>query len=201
MAKKLSLPKWGKVFLWVLGVLVGLILVVGIGFKIWVSTWPHYEKYGVSFKYPPTWAIEDLKPNDPGKQKYPYDQQYLISINNVPFLVETTNVDQDECARIGITRYSKDKLGGITADNLLNSMRSGSKGKLSSVNNYYLGLWKVLEDVDIGKTEKMYTYMITTDRYVYSVVSIIFTENRPFWKIAWYDVLSSKVIKSFKFVE
>jgi len=199
--KKSIIPKLAKTVLIILGIFIGLILVIRIGLWIWVSTWPDYEKYGVFFKYPLSWIVEDLRPDSPGKHKYPYGQQYLISINNTPFIIETNDTSKNEHLRIVITRYPNDKLNGITAKNLLDNMRSRSEGRLSSVNKYYLNSWEVIEDVDIGKTEKLYTYLITTDKYVYSYSSIIFTENKPYWKIAWYDILSSQIVKSSKFIE
>jgi len=45
--------------LWVVGILVGLILVTVIGLKVWVSTWPEYKGDRFSFRYPSGWFTSD----------------------------------------------------------------------------------------------------------------------------------------------
>lgn len=52
------MPKWEKVILWIFGILAGLILVVGIGLKIWISTWSEYKGNDFSVKYPTGWYVD-----------------------------------------------------------------------------------------------------------------------------------------------
>ncbi len=54
-----KLPKWEKILIEVMGILVGLILLFILGLKIWTSTWKTYknEEFGFSFKYPAAWFI------------------------------------------------------------------------------------------------------------------------------------------------
>lgn len=64
MAKKMmqktpNMPKWAKVLVWILGIVVGLTFVTVIGLKIWVSTWKTYSGNEYSFKYPNGWYLEN----------------------------------------------------------------------------------------------------------------------------------------------
>ena len=54
-----KLPKCLRVLLWVLGILLGLVLITMIVLKIWVSTWNTYKNddFGFSFSYPSSWYI------------------------------------------------------------------------------------------------------------------------------------------------
>ncbi len=56
--KVTKMNKWLKLGLWIVGVLVGLIVVIILGLKIWVLTWPEYKGDGFSFRYPKGWYIE-----------------------------------------------------------------------------------------------------------------------------------------------
>lgn len=90
MAKKsFSLPKWGKVVLWVLGILVGLILIIGIGLKIWASTWPEYKGNGFSFRYPQGWDIKDPK-KDTTDAQFVYDAGSVLKVGD-----QATNFPKD----------------------------------------------------------------------------------------------------------
>lgn len=55
-----KLPKWAKIVLWIVGILVGLILIAIIALKIWVSTWPKYEGDGFSLRYPQGWNTQKI---------------------------------------------------------------------------------------------------------------------------------------------
>ncbi len=54
-----KLPRLVKILVEIVGVLVGLTLVLVLGFKIWTLTWKTYENgdFGFSFKYPSNWYI------------------------------------------------------------------------------------------------------------------------------------------------
>lgn len=64
-----KLPKWLRFVLWIVGVLVGLMLIVMIALKIWLSTWKTYKNddFGFSVRYPASWYIS---PNIISKDKF-----------------------------------------------------------------------------------------------------------------------------------
>ena len=59
IVKLTKMSKWTKIILWIVGVLVGLVVVVILGLKVWVSTWPEYKGKEFSFRYPPGWYTSD----------------------------------------------------------------------------------------------------------------------------------------------
>jgi hypothetical protein len=90
MAKlSFKLPKWGKIILWVLGGFAGLILIVGIGLKIWVSTWPEYRGDGFSLRYPQGWDVKDPR-KDTNDAQFVYDAGSVLKIGD-----QTTNFPKD----------------------------------------------------------------------------------------------------------
>lgn len=58
--KKLKLNKWGKILLWVFGIVLGIFLIFTIGFKIWMSTWQTYSSEEFTIKYPSRMKSEEL---------------------------------------------------------------------------------------------------------------------------------------------
>ena len=75
--------KWGKILVWMVGVIVGLILVCVIGFKIWVSTWQPYrnDEFGFSLKVPKGWDIKDPR-KDSSDSQFVFDYGSILKFGD-----------------------------------------------------------------------------------------------------------------------
>jgi hypothetical protein len=130
------LPKWGKIFLAVLGSLFALVLIIIIGLKIWVSTWAVYNGEGFLIRYPQGWDVQDPG-SDTNDTQYVYDAGSVLKIGD-----KATNFPKDENGayryqgRLLIYMYKSDYSKN---DYRFSSLYFGNKGNFDEL---YFGIVK-----------------------------------------------------------
>lgn len=131
-----KLPKWGKIPLVVFGSLFALTLIIIIGLKMWVLTWPVYKGEGFLIRYPQGWDIQDPR-RDTSDTQFVYDAGSILKIGD-----KATNFPKDTD---GVYRYQGKLLIYMFKpdynknDYRFSSLYFGSRGKFDEL---YFGVFK-----------------------------------------------------------
>ena len=202
MAKlSLKLPKWGKVVLWVLGILAVLVVVVCVGWKIWLSTWKTYtnDDFGFNFRYPNTWHIV---------ASLPITTQQLNKSGSVGFYIDSEeklpNSPMDPLRSPGDVQVDirKDK-SIIEAHKLQKDFSKLTTRKFGNISG--------LVDSGVGRTS--YSgglFVFTNDLYIesenlsYYINSLTISDKVGFFskmKAKFYNMIGFGIINSFVFAK
>lgn len=209
------MPKWGKILIGVLGILVGLILIFILGFKIWTLTWKTYtnDEFGFSFKYPSTWYISGniistkimQKAGNSlvfwvdSKEKLPTSGQDVVrSLGNVEVWIvkkPTTFLDdqkrQQDFSKFKIIEYGEKM--GYTNENV----GTGNNASLNGIEKTFFGAEKYFYlDTD------NYVFYVDTQSLSANASVLSDTKNYSLFevlKLRLYHLIGSTILNSFNF--
>lgn len=199
--KKFKLNKWMKMLLWVLGLILGIFLIVIIGFKIWMSTWQTYSENNISVRYPNGWFVDYMNGNNVNK-----DEDYLVLFDNAKQSFDSSGyrTDRPEYVRIIITRFILKN--GTSLESYANNnfwTKSIDRTKYPVIRSYVFinGMKSVLDFVNYYNNkdnfDKKYYYWLNKDNYVYSISRYDETSTNWFVSI-FYQLVSRQIVHSFK---
>ena len=186
---KLSKMPMVKIGLWVVGILVGMIVVIILGLKIWVSTWPEYKGEGFSIRYPKQYFY------DGDQTDTAYDGQGVFFVTDIADSEE--NIEK-ESFRIFIHRYPKPT--SQSYDTYANDFKTNfKKYGYSKKTDIYINDNRTIEFWRNAKPDYYgdYDYTIDTDKYIYEVSTGILI-NKPLWRAFIFDLIAKEIVWSFK---
>lgn len=209
------LPKWGKILVWVLAGIVGLVLLFIFGFMIWILTWKTYtnDEFGFSFRYPAGWHIGgtditkkqlddknvvffwvDSKPENEVSQ--PYDT--ARSPGNVEVWIETDSLTmQAHSQEINSPRTRQIKYGkyfGYTYEGAGGPCKKDDIGSIFRCIPY--GGVCCLKYLVLSRSVDL------VGNYYYYINSVTYTEKMDVFSILYanyYNWVGAKIISSFNF--
>ncbi len=199
--KKIKLNKWITILLWVLGIILGIFLILVVGFKIWISTWQTYNADNISVKYPDGWFVDSMNTDNLNK-----DQDYLVSFDNAKQSFDSSGyrTDRPEYVRIIITRFvlkSGTSLESYANNNFWTKNIDCTKYPVTRSYVFINGMKSVLDFVNYydykDNFDKKYYYWLGKDNYVYSISRFDETSTNWFTSI-FYQLISREIVHSFK---
>jgi hypothetical protein len=198
---KLSLSKWEKVILWVLGALAVLVMIAFMGWKIWLSTWKTYtnSNFGFSFRYPGTWhLVADL----------PVTKQQIDKSRQVEFYVDLK--EKLPNSPTDPLRSQGDVQVDIRKDNSIITAHKLQKD-FSKLETKRFGSVTGLVDSGVGRTSYSNgLFVFSDDLYIesggvwYYINSLSISNKVGFFskiKAEFYSWIGSSIINSFIFAK
>lgn len=192
-----KLPKCLRVLLWVLGILLGLVLITMIVLKIRVLTWPEYKGNGFDFRYPLGWDIQDPR-KDTSDTQFVYDSGSILKIGD-----QQTNFLKDTD---GVYRYHGNTLIYVYRYPKTESDLSEVIGSVSNSKNFFVArLDYALHGKNVVllsyRNDNYYTddyYFDGSNQYVYKIeVSVYGSSNKL--KNIYYMMLGRIIANTIEF--
>lgn len=194
-----KLPKWGKILVWILAGIVGLILLCVLGFKAWTLTWKTYtnDEFGFSFRYPASWHISG---NPINKEYFEQDRGYFFIDSKaqvslfgeemyqhpgnvtVSVIKKPTPIIQDALERANKYNFN---FKVVKYGNRIGYAVEGLKGRDST-----------------GRRNFTKVFYVETPNYVFNATTITFSSGLDYisnTSSRFYHLIGSTILDSFKF--